>query len=390
MSDQLPAPLVPLEADLRNYSFTPMYRARLFGSSFHARVSDGGWRAGVTLWLKSWDQVPAGSLPDDEIDLCRLAELGRDVKSWRKIKEEALHGWFKCSDGRLYHKVVAEGVNEAWQGKLEQRDRTAKARATKLNKQQSQGGSNANAPPVTDGASSVTETVTGSNRKGEGKGKGEGLARFAREERAREVSSGPIAPSVDAQPDGEMPEFLRRFPDPDFQKLANAYPNVPNSSLSKAWEIWQMQKGPRISIAELLQCVDRFKALIADENRKRPASDPYRVCSLATWLEEERWASFLSAPKERAGNGISAADEKWREIWSGHALVPRLVEAFGAGEVVAWFSGSRLVETPSEVTIVTSRRLHRDEITTRYVPQLERLFGGKAVSVRLEEELAAA
>ena len=133
MTDQLPPPPVPADADLRDFPFTPMFRARLFGSSFHARVSDAGWRAGVTLWLKSWDQSPAGSLPDDDIDLCRLAELGRDLKSWRKIKAEALWGWFKCSDGLLYHDVVAEGVNEAWRGKLEQRWRTECGRIKKAN-----------------------------------------------------------------------------------------------------------------------------------------------------------------------------------------------------------------------------------------------------------------
>jgi hypothetical protein len=108
-------PLVPSDVDLRDFPFTPIFRARLFGSSFHARATDAEWRAGVTLWLKSWDQVPAGSLPDDDVDLCRLAELGRDLRAWRKIKEGAMRGWLKCDDGRLYHPVVAEGVVEAWQ-----------------------------------------------------------------------------------------------------------------------------------------------------------------------------------------------------------------------------------------------------------------------------------
>lgn len=132
------APPVPPEVDLRDFPFTPIFRARLFGSCFHARVSDAGWRAGVTLWLKSWDQVPAGSLPGDDIDLCRLAELGRDLKSWRKIRDEALHGWFPCADGRLYHKVVAQGVWEAWDRKCAQRSRTAAARAARAAKRMRQ------------------------------------------------------------------------------------------------------------------------------------------------------------------------------------------------------------------------------------------------------------
>ena len=65
----------------------PMEVERLFGSQFHARVNDSEWRAGVTLWLKSFHQVPAASLPDDDVALARLAELGRDVRVWRRIEE---------------------------------------------------------------------------------------------------------------------------------------------------------------------------------------------------------------------------------------------------------------------------------------------------------------
>jgi hypothetical protein len=131
---ELPAPPVPANADLRDFQFTPIFRARLFGSSFHARSTDAEWRAGVTLWLKSWDQVPPGSLPDDDIDLCRLAEFGRDMKLWTSAKTGALRGWYKCSDGRLYHAVVAEGVTEALNRKIAQRDKTLKARIAALQK----------------------------------------------------------------------------------------------------------------------------------------------------------------------------------------------------------------------------------------------------------------
>lgn len=133
MSD-LPAPMTPPGCVLQDFPHTPIYRARLFGSSFHARATDGEWRAGVTLWLKSWDQVPAGSLPDDDIELCRLAELARDMKTWKKVKAGALRGWVVCSDMRLYHPVVAEGVNNALEAKTAQREKTAKARIAALEK----------------------------------------------------------------------------------------------------------------------------------------------------------------------------------------------------------------------------------------------------------------
>lgn len=110
----LPTPPIPAGVDLHDFSFTPIFRLQLFRSTFHARATDAEWRAGITLWLRSWDQIPAGSLPDSDVELCRLAELGRDQRTWKKVKKMALHGWYICSDLRLYHRVVAEGVMAAF------------------------------------------------------------------------------------------------------------------------------------------------------------------------------------------------------------------------------------------------------------------------------------
>jgi hypothetical protein len=127
MSDT--APLTPADCDLRDFAFMPLDIVRLFNSRFHAIATDAEWRAGVTLWLKSFHQIPAGSLPDDEVELCRLAELGRDTKAWRKLRTVALHGWIACSDGRFYHPTVCEKANEAWQRKLMQRERSKRGNA---------------------------------------------------------------------------------------------------------------------------------------------------------------------------------------------------------------------------------------------------------------------
>lgn len=93
---------------------------RLRGSEFDSILDDGAWRAGLNLWLTSWHQVPAGSLPDDDASLAKHAGLGRDVRTWRKVKAEALRGWVKCDDGLLYHETVAEMALEAWIEKLAQ------------------------------------------------------------------------------------------------------------------------------------------------------------------------------------------------------------------------------------------------------------------------------
>jgi hypothetical protein len=162
-----PAPLVAAGVDLRDFPFTPVYRARLFASAFHAQATDAAWRAGMTLWLKCWDQVPAGSLPADDAALCRLAELGRDLGRWRRLREQALCGWRRCADGRLYHPRVAEAVTDAWTRKQAQRQRTAAARAARHPAAPPAGPPSVTEPvaePVTD---PVTESVAGSKGQGQ-------------------------------------------------------------------------------------------------------------------------------------------------------------------------------------------------------------------------------
>lgn len=127
------APLTPDDCDLRDFQFMPLDIVRLFGSRFHAVANDAEWRAGVTLWLKSFHQVPAGSVPNDDTELCRLAELGRDLRTWRKVKANALHGWVLCDDDRYYHPVVCEKAIEAWTKRVSYRERGRKGNEKRWN-----------------------------------------------------------------------------------------------------------------------------------------------------------------------------------------------------------------------------------------------------------------
>lgn len=122
-------PMTPATCDLRDFAFMPLDVVRLFSSEFHATATDAEWRAGVTLWCKAWHQVPAASLPDNDVALARLAEFGRDLVSWEAVKAKALHGWVKSADGRLYHPVVAGRALEAWIEKLGQRKSSAAGNA---------------------------------------------------------------------------------------------------------------------------------------------------------------------------------------------------------------------------------------------------------------------
>lgn len=116
MADQLPPPPVPADADLRHYDDMPLEVRRLRDSEFAGVADAEVFRCGLLSWCASWHQVPAGSLPNNDADLCRLVGLGRDLKTWRRIKTGALRGWMPFADGRLYHPVVSAKVIAGWNG----------------------------------------------------------------------------------------------------------------------------------------------------------------------------------------------------------------------------------------------------------------------------------
>lgn len=122
-SRDLPAPLNDASCDLRGFRWMKLDITALLNSDFNMTGDDTAWRAGVTLWLRAWHQVPAGSLPANELTLCNLAGFARDMKSWRRIRDTALHGFVLCSDGRLYHGYLCKLAKDAIQekGRFERR-----------------------------------------------------------------------------------------------------------------------------------------------------------------------------------------------------------------------------------------------------------------------------
>lgn len=124
----LPDPLTPADCDLRKFRYLPLDVVRLRDSDFSANASDAAFRAGVLLWAAAWHQVPAASLPNNPRTLAQLAGYGRAVEAFEAIRAEAMAGFVLCSDGRLYHPVVAEKAREAWGSATSQRKRTEAAR----------------------------------------------------------------------------------------------------------------------------------------------------------------------------------------------------------------------------------------------------------------------
>lgn len=116
----IPAPLTPADCDLTDFQYMELDVRRLRDSKFASTPSGNAFRAGLMLWCAAWHQIPAASLPDDDVELASLAGFGRmpfSVKEWKKLRAEALHGFVKCSDGRLYHSVIAEKAVAAYAAK---------------------------------------------------------------------------------------------------------------------------------------------------------------------------------------------------------------------------------------------------------------------------------
>lgn len=103
---KLPPPLVPEGTDLQGYEFMPLFGEALRVSSFNRRATDAEFRAAVNLWWSAWWEIPAASLPNNELDIA-LAAGCKTIRQWRKVREWVMSKWVLCSDDRWYHPYLA-------------------------------------------------------------------------------------------------------------------------------------------------------------------------------------------------------------------------------------------------------------------------------------------
>jgi hypothetical protein len=118
-----PEPLTPPDCDLRGMDFFPLDTMRLLDSELWLKASADEFKAAVGLWCMAWRQLPAGSIPDDDAILSRWA-VGWGL-NWAKVRTGALHGFVKCTDGRLYHPVLCVKALEAWAARQKHKVRQA-------------------------------------------------------------------------------------------------------------------------------------------------------------------------------------------------------------------------------------------------------------------------
>lgn len=109
-ANELPAPPVPPDADLRQFRIFGIDVQRLLNSETWVLATGDEAKAAMTLWLQAFHQIPAGSLPANDRMLAYLSMSG---PAWEAVRDHALRGWELHADGRLYHPVVTEKVLDA-------------------------------------------------------------------------------------------------------------------------------------------------------------------------------------------------------------------------------------------------------------------------------------
>ncbi|WP_319022291.1 hypothetical protein [Pseudooceanicola spongiae] len=82
---------------LSNHDWIPLYINRLLTSDFIAYSVAEGRRADIAtaliLWSESFKQGPAGTLPDDHVQLAQIARFRSDIEGWNAARDGVLHGW---------------------------------------------------------------------------------------------------------------------------------------------------------------------------------------------------------------------------------------------------------------------------------------------------------
>lgn len=316
MTDFRPAPPVPDYADLSHFKDFPLDLVRFKGSAFVSKATPEGLLAAMRTWTTSWHQRPAGSLPKDEDFIMKACGYNRNPRGWARVREAALNGWFECQDGRLYHPVVAEKVNEAL-GRSKKAKKAAKARWDEDTEEgQKEGQNGVDRPNI--GQSSPDHRANIGQSSGDHQPNVEGPSRThiyisdGNSSKPENPSNPPVSaidgkegkdgrkntssnrPTLfDAQPSAPPPEGDR------FVRWYRAYPrHVAKSDANRAFD--KLMKAGKAPFESLMAATEAFAAAMVGK-------DPQYIPHPATWLNKERFLEFV--PNAEGGDAGGQADE---------------------------------------------------------------------------------
>jgi hypothetical protein len=288
----------------------PYYGDRLGRSEFNARVSDAAWRAGHNLWWSAWNSVPAASLPNDEVALTRYADLGRDTKAFRRIRDDALHGFVLCNDGRLYHPFLAELALAAWEERLayrasrvSDRERLRRWREAKRLRAGTHPETPIETHPETSAETSAeTPCRNGDETRFDRSKTGEDRRGEDRKDSKREDANASFARAGAA---GRSRRFLKES---GFDEWYNAYPlKVSKGDAEKAWT-------KALKIASFKELMDGLN------NYKQNKPDDIAWAYPASWLNKKRWldeppnAGGIKHEPDRPNGPPPKPEELWPDL----------------------------------------------------------------------------
>lgn len=178
-----PAPPLAPDTDVRGMPGFVLNVQRLLASELVALATPAEFRAAVLLWCRAWQQRPPASLPDNERVLAGFSGAG---EAWPEVREVAMRGFVMCSDGRYYHRTLAEYAQVAARSKAaaeKRREQTAervrKLRARNKKKGRDPDVTRYETQPVTGGVTTLEVEPTTSERPPVGPQSGAPLARGA-------------------------------------------------------------------------------------------------------------------------------------------------------------------------------------------------------------------
>lgn len=265
-------PLVHAGCDLRDFPFLPIEIGRLLNSRswLLAKQDPQVGFYMINLWMRSLHQIPAASVEDDDLILAELAMC--NLKVWSRVKDRVLRGWVKCTDGRLYHPVVAQKANEICEHRRNNKSRTALARRTLAAKRAGE-------------QISVTDAVTELSLICEGGAPPPG---------STPPSSSPPHPPNNYHPTSNPPTHAQdaRAREGLFIEWYERYPHkVGRAAALKAY----LKAIIRCEAAELLVGLDHYI-------RDKPHDHAW--CNPSTWLNQDRWLDQPATPEVTNGTGI--------------------------------------------------------------------------------------
>ena len=281
-------PLTPPDCNCQGLPFMPLEVQRLMDSDFVALSTGDEFKAGFILWAKSWAQMPAASIPDDDRILAHWT--GRSLAEWSALKDMALRGWVRCSDGRLYHPVIADLALTAAQ---KRRGQAAKANSRWARVRAQKGGENAEivlGDEISDATASKTDAETM-----QGKGK-------------VEEKESPLSPlgGNEQETDRKKPKrsIPKDFPDERAILEAKEQARVERSDVEVYYQAERFRNWALGKDARYADWAATWRNWIAKACREAPKLPPAIIGSLV--LSEDPW---------RRRCQVFLLNDRWEEDW---------------------------------------------------------------------------